>query len=102
MLRAPPRSTPFPYTPLFRSPLVLVARHAHDQAVERVADANLAGEAGVWLHLLGGVEHAFLHRGGLAPLLPPRLVHLDVAGGIGRGHVLTPVTPISRIPSSSL
>src|SRR5260370_22869966 len=57
---------------------VLALRHAHDQPVERLADLELAGEAGVGLGERGGAHHAgFLRaggrRGGNAQPPPPRI-----------------------------
>src|SRR3712207_7207186 len=70
MIRRPPRSTLFPYTPLFRSRQVngrvrVAAHHAAD------------------LPAHGGPGHIVDHA------------------EIGRAHVLNPVTPISRMPSSA-
>src|SRR3569833_2798495 len=64
---------------------VLLFGHAHDQAVERVGDLALAAEAGIGLHVLGKVEHRLLHGRGLAGLLAPGFVDIDVAGGAGAG-----------------
>src|SRR3712207_7889942 len=101
MIRRPPRSTLFPYTTLFRS---VAAR-------QRVA--RLAGQRD--RHRLVEQGHALLD----AALADDRLAQLrerhalDVrvrqavgdlqrlAREIGRAHVGTPVTPISRMPSSA-
>src|SRR5205809_6547255 len=42
MIRPPPRSTLFPYTTLFRSPLALVAQHARDVLTDFRQDHLLA------------------------------------------------------------
>src|SRR3712207_8117752 len=85
MIRRPPRSTLFPYTTLFRSP----------------EQPGGDGELHAHRHLArGGVDTgrlALLHVGRALPGDDPRAVRLK----IGRAQLLTPVTPISRIPSSS-
>src|SRR3712207_7519576 len=80
MIRRPPRSTLFPYTTLFRSE-VLVDGEVVEQMVA------LEDEADVLL-----VQPRPVFR----PELVDRLVQ-EVE--IGRAHVSTPVTPISRMPS---
>src|SRR3712207_7374644 len=83
MIRRPPRSTLFPYTTLFRSgELRLDARVGRlelgEIALEVAAVLAGAGQRGCLVVAHGGVLE------------------------IGRAHVLTPVTPISRMPSSAL
>src|SRR6266545_8142505 len=58
----------------------LALRGAHHQPVEHLAHLDLAREARVRLHVEGEVEHVFLHRRGLAGLLLPALVDVDVTG----------------------
>src|SRR3712207_8116612 len=72
MIRRPPRSTLFPYTTLFRSP-------------------------GFFLRVMpsGAMAWGFEYRAGSGRGAPKRRE-------IGRAHVWTPVTPISRMPSSAL
>src|SRR5206468_734775 len=65
--------------------LVLALRHGHGQAVQLVADLDLAGEAAVGLDVLGEVEHRLLHGGGGAGLVAPGFAHIDVAGGARAG-----------------
>src|SRR5258708_13128836 len=97
MIRRPPRSTLFPYTPLFRSA----------GQCPRIAERRRAsGHPLRWGHALG--------RPDLVPTrfiwIPTRLGALDRKSGqelrggweIGRAHVSTPVTPSSPIPASSL
>src|SRR5258707_7341464 len=82
MIRRPPRSTLFPYTTLFRS----------QQA-----------EAFAWLHFeIQPVDR--VNRLGFARV---NLVEITAQNGgrhleIGKAHLLTPVTPITRMPSSAL
>src|SRR3712207_9480455 len=93
MIRRPPRSTLFPYTTLFRSGVIR--------------------DPDVWAGVLEQVAEA-ARRAGLEPYAAARspiaggdgnvefLADLRVRSGeIGRAHVLTPVTPISRMPSSA-
>src|SRR3712207_3911780 len=65
MIRRPPRSTLFPSTTLFRSPLVLAALHEHlgrplVLLAPEDADARDAAEAAAWL--LGEERVALLPR----------------------------------------
>src|SRR3712207_6905453 len=78
MIRRPPRSTLFPYTTLFRSLRRLLEGPALPLRRRRRPHV---------------VRH---HRLDLARRRRPRVLHQ-----IGRAHVLTPVTPISRMPSSA-
>src|SRR3712207_8211111 len=98
MIRRPPRSTLFPYTTLFRSAWMRRAAAVRD-ALHRPRHSP-RGPRDVLAELGGGdiavgtgiVLGAAAHR---LPLLldgPRSEEH----------HVLTPVTPISRMPSSSL
>src|SRR5690606_2294653 len=64
---------------------VLAFRQAHDQAVQVVADADLAGQAAVRLHVLGEVQHGLLHGRGAAGFGGGILVDIDVAGRAGAG-----------------
>src|SRR3712207_8064952 len=87
MIRRPPRSTLFPYTTLFRSWRVmgrrlfgspaLEAQHRQAETQARQAFGDTGDEAAHWF----GAD-------------------MDI--GIGRAHVLTPITPISRMAFSSL
>src|SRR3712207_6902246 len=80
MIRRPPRSTLFPYTTLFRSWLRQCGRDLR---------YGLRGmRRGPWFTAAAVVTLAL----GIG-------AH---SSKIGRAHVLTPVTPISRMPSSSL
>src|SRR3712207_9056529 len=85
MIRRPPRSTLFPYTTLFRSGLVLF--HHLGEAGERLFD-DLS-------HIDRSQRHGFFTDTG------QKQQFINNAK-IGRAHVLTPVTPISRMPSSAL
>src|SRR3712207_7221859 len=93
MIRRPPRSTLFPYTTLFRSrrpPLLPrlphgLHPHAHPDLLRRALQDQVEERD------VSTVEED---------------VRRDVRRGdplqIGRAHVLTPVTPISRMPFSAL
>src|SRR3712207_8950422 len=100
MIRRPPRSTLFPYTALFRS------RRGNTPVLGRCpllsgAPALRRGSLVAAGHGLGGRpryhglrlgdEPTGTHLGALALSYPQ----------IGRAHVCTPVTPISRMPSSA-
>src|SRR3712207_9315617 len=89
MIRRPPRSTLFPYTTLFRSP----PRHPRAAVLmgETVVDILATGLLGLGL-LLATI--------GLYGLLRMPSVFAQLHQ-IGRAHVRTPVTPISRMPSSA-
>src|SRR5690348_2078404 len=65
--------------------LVLARRQADDQAVEGVADLQLAREPAVGLDRFGELEHRLLHRRALAGPRQPGFVDVDVAGGAGGG-----------------
>src|SRR3712207_9462770 len=86
MIRRPPRSTLFPYATLFRS-----------------RPARLAPLGGRALRVGGRGARRGLHD--QRPRLPaprqPRVRPPATSGQIGRAHVLTPVTLISRMPSFS-
>src|SRR3712207_6869043 len=87
MIRRPPRATLFPYATLFRSHLPEPDEHGGgvDVGRERVGDLGA-------LHLQRDLPAVAQHR----------TVHLaDRRSEIGRAHVRTPVTPISRMPSSA-
>src|SRR3712207_8576224 len=95
MIRRPPRSTLFPYTTLFRS---------HDNVLDVLgetvgtADGRIAPAAGVTGFALPfrHPDPASFHR---LRQYPWHAV-LGISE-IGRAHVCTPVTPISRMPSSA-
>src|SRR3712207_7351858 len=91
MIRRPPRSTLFPYTTLFRSPRGLGGGQVPD------GDLGVVG-----LRRLG--QEAALQALGQGPLLPVEAGVVQRGGGpgVGRAHVWTPVTPITRIPPFSL
>src|SRR3712207_7198468 len=79
MIRRPPRATLFPYTTLFRSiPLQIGAA---DMAFPRVNAFSY------WLFPIGGLTV-------WAGFFLPR-------GGVGRGPVFTPVTPLPRLAFSA-
>src|SRR3712207_9122435 len=92
MIRRPPRSTLFPYTTLFRSHAARAAPFPDREPRGRLrrGGAGLRGAAAG-----GGARPERLPRAGLR--------RLRGGGGreVGRGHVRTPVTPISRMPSSA-
>src|SRR2546425_5630496 len=75
MIRRPPRSTLFPYTTLFRSEPALEP----DRRVHRGEGDRHRGDGA---HQLAGADDRRLDE-------------------IGRGHVCTPVTSLSRMPSSA-
>src|SRR3712207_9518552 len=96
MRRRPPRSTLFPYTTLFRSlrrargvgAAPLAVRRRHRAALRRVDSSRslqARGEGGGAMN-----EKRDTTNETRAALLE-----------IGRAHVCTPVTPISRMPSSA-
>src|SRR3712207_8363747 len=108
MIRRPPRSTLFPYTTLFRS-----------NALEGMSRAEAARLAGMERQALRDAVVRYNAQGlaGLydrpKPGRPSRLGEAEQATlaarvfrgpdpeQIGRAHVSTPVTPISRMPSSA-
>src|SRR3712207_7942586 len=96
MIRRPPRSTLFPYTTLFRSDLWYKPWPAS------------------WIEVPGTVPkgygvHKFWKEGLFTQKPGAMLVHVSadnryklyVNGKIGRAHVLTPIMPIYRMPSSA-
>src|SRR2546426_1212357 len=58
MIRRPPRSTLFPYTTLFRSPVVLVLLAVHDRAVHQATKVAFLARGAVLLHSKDPVEAA--------------------------------------------
>src|SRR3712207_7047361 len=89
MIRRPPRSTLFPYTTLFRSRLQLAVQ----RVVLVVADLRVV----VGVVAAGGGGDLLAQLGG-----PLRRAHSPSSAEIGRGHVCTPVPPISCMPVFSL
>src|SRR3712207_8034489 len=98
MIRRPPRSTLFPYTTLFRSARVLgdLPERGLDGAADDLDADLLVVVVALQLAQLGGRarqrhaaarDDALLHRG------PGRVDRKSTR--------LTPVTPISRMPSSA-
>src|SRR3712207_7534199 len=97
MIRRPPRSTLFPYTTLFRSKDLrrevfdpLLAEH-RGRIVKLMGDGAIAEFGSV----VDAVVYAVAVQKGIAER------QADVPPKIGRAHVSTPVTPISRMPSSA-
>src|SRR3712207_8753488 len=95
MIRRPPRSTLFPYTTLFRSALLPPRSGLACRPRRALADARQEVErAGVEV---GGVLDVRAVAGAGVN------VGLGASGrGVGRAHVLNPITPKYRMPSSSL
>src|SRR3712207_6846089 len=91
MIRRPPRSTLFPYTTLFRSTLVPAAR---GRSHSRRGGAGTRRRLVLFLPILAD------RRG--AGTITRRPAGGETHVETGRAHVCTPVTPISRLPSSSL
>src|SRR5258707_7604234 len=88
MIRRPPRSTLFPYTTLFRS-----ARKAR----ERINGALVHCEERYPSQGAHSVLYVVVDRD--AAQWRERLK--DLHNHIGRAHVLTPVTPLTRMPASA-
>jgi len=63
--------------------LPLVGGRAHDEAIERRLDLDLAGKPRGRLGLEGEVEHVLFFGRALGQALEPRLVHIHVAGRAG-------------------
>src|SRR3712207_7828504 len=104
MIRRPPRSTLFPYTTLFRSEQVLA--EATLLSLEHVAQGLQGAVAGT----RDGTTAAAVVEQGVDGLLQHALlvVHDDLGGTEveqatqdRKSTRLTPVTPISRMPSSA-
>src|SRR3712207_8522236 len=85
MIRRPPRSTLFPYTTLFRSG----RRQARRQGIPGASGLRCG------LPRRGGPRRVGAHLHAHAALLG------EDGAQIGRAHLLTPVTPISPMPSSA-
>src|SRR3712207_8711995 len=89
MIRRPPRSTLFPYTTLFRSFALVAFLHGGETEQAQCVRERRAGRG------VGKVPHRThfsTARRRAAKIFSPQ---------IGRAHVRTPVTPISRMPSSA-
>src|SRR3712207_8474682 len=101
MIRRPPRSTPFPYTTLFRSDggadnvrsdvEKLVGGEASDTLTGSSAANTFQGFGGGAVFTGGAGTDTVTYVG--------RTTGVTVE--IGRAHVCTPVTPISRMPPSA-
>src|ERR1700693_1536279 len=63
----------------------LLAGRRHNEAVQRLADLDLAGKPRARPHLEGEVEHVLLHLRGPADRLRPFGRHIDMAGRAGAG-----------------
>src|SRR3712207_9237818 len=87
MIRRPPRSTLFPYTTLFRS--IAFATTSSEAALPRAMEAM--ERIGVPRQIV-----AFVMPTGYSFTLDGSTLYQ-----IGRAHVRTPVTPITRMPSSA-
>src|SRR3712207_7090599 len=98
MKRRPPRSTLFPYTTLFRS-----AADRHLLAVKRLEHVPVGVVVVDDVRHPGGPAPANAGEEDAPGVVPPvGRPRLGGGGpGIGSAHVRTPVTPISRIPSSA-
>src|SRR5258707_7249796 len=95
MIRLPPRSTLFPYTTLFRSVLHMPHMPPHPSAPH-----FLSPQVGAQTHVPWALHISFvLHMPHMPP--HPSAAYAACARQIGRAHVCTPVTPISRMPSSA-
>src|SRR3712207_7331965 len=102
MIRRPPRSTLFPYTTLFRSD-----EGRWNATGDRRGRRGVRGSHGGGRRLRrlesfrGGARDGAPARrdGGCPAFRRGKAADRDV---IRRAHVLTPVTPTSRIPSSAL
>src|SRR3989442_3682841 len=72
MIRRPPRSTLFPYTTLFRSPVLIdrFLEDAFEADVDAIADGTRCVIGGVMQH----IEDAGVHSGDSACVLPPYLI----------------------------
>src|SRR3712207_7598133 len=97
MIRRPPRSTLFPYTTLFRSGgyNLSVDHNVFDNFKVRFSNILSAG----WRNNNGGLAY---WRNPIYPVYnEDGTYYLTNAQEIGRAHVRTPATPISRMPSSA-
>src|SRR3712207_8511699 len=96
MIRRPPRSTLFPYTTLFRSAFGYTYQFFSYDQLDGVPLANIPA---IFTHddpQAGGGRADVVATANTAEAT---VAHFT--GEIGRAHVLTPVTPISRRPSSA-
>src|ERR1700739_835397 len=75
----------------------LLAGRRDDEAVQRLADLDLAGKPRVRPHPGGEVWHAPLHVRGLAHRLRPFLRHIDMAGRAGARAAAFGLDPGNRI-----
>src|SRR3712207_8234989 len=116
MIRRPPRSTLFPYTTLFRSGLLIV-QVSTQIALAIIVEAGLSylgiglqPPAISWGKMLADAQ-THMARAPTLAIFPGLVIAMAVLGfqpfgdgirEIGRAHGLTPATPISRMPASSL
>src|SRR3712207_8354441 len=102
MIRRPPRSPLFPYTTLFRSQRVeAVAVEAAGAPLEpgRVDEVRCADLGDVHAET-GLLAHEQASRSRVVEVDVREEEGAQIGDEIGRAHVRTPVTPISRMPSS--
>src|SRR3712207_8703233 len=100
MIRLPPRSTLFPYTTLFRSLPLRLPRRRRPLRTRIPRPLRRLRPRRRRTRRPPPPRPPLLHPAQRAHLL--RLHRRRVGLEIGRAHVLTPVTPIFRIPSSAL
>src|SRR3712207_8721938 len=100
MMRRPPRSTLFPYTTLFRSLEIdpkTLRRHFRRELDRGTVEANAK------------VAQSLFNMATQGNSVAAAIFWMKARAGwrerheleIGRAHVCTPVTPISRMPSSA-
>ena len=93
MIRRPPRSTLFPYTTLFRSGISAT-----------ITAWVLSGKPDLSMIINGILAGLVAITAGCAGVSYLGAVVIGLIGGvleIGRAHVWTPVTDVSRMPSSA-
>src|SRR5208337_4130327 len=77
--------------------LSLFGGRRDDEAVQRLADLDLAGEPRIRPDLEGEVEHVLLHLRGLADDFSPVFRDIDVAGRAGAGAAALGFNPWNGI-----
>src|SRR2546427_7063488 len=101
MIRRPPRSTLFPYTTLFRSPFAFLAIRFGLAALLLAPGTRFTPPP--WgRELAGGLMLGALVAVGFLCVALGVVITTPSRSGIGRAHLLTPITRQYRIPSSSL
>ena len=69
----------------YQQALSLTFRNLHDETIQIVRNADLAGQTRVRTYIIGEIQHVLFHCFGLAGRGGPLFIHIDMACGAGAG-----------------